>query len=79
MAGTLCAVKLVFSLGATLVATLAVAGSATSAPDGLIVYWSSSPVPSIWSIRPDGSERHRILKTSAIASATLPRSEMGCF
>jgi Tol biopolymer transport system component len=31
---------------------------------GLIVYWSMSPIPSIWSIRPDGSARHRILKTT---------------
>jgi Tol biopolymer transport system component len=29
---------------------------------GLIVYWSESPWPSIWVIRPDGSHRHRILR-----------------
>jgi Tol biopolymer transport system component len=29
---------------------------------GLIVYWSESPWPAIWSIRPDGSLRHRILR-----------------
>ena len=29
---------------------------------GLIVYWSESPWPSIWSIRPDGLHRRRILR-----------------
>jgi TolB protein len=28
---------------------------------GLIVYWSDSPNPSLWSMRPDGSDRHRIV------------------
>ena len=28
---------------------------------GLIVYWKESPIPSIWSIRPDGKGAHRIL------------------
>jgi Tol biopolymer transport system component len=28
----------------------------------LIVYWSESPYPTIWKIRPDGSERARVLR-----------------
>jgi Tol biopolymer transport system component len=41
-----------------------VQGNATAAgPPGLIVYWSESPFPSIWAIRPDGSRAHRILRT----------------
>jgi Tol biopolymer transport system component len=28
---------------------------------GLVVYWSGSPWPSIWAMRPDGSHRYRIL------------------
>lgn len=29
---------------------------------GLILYWSTDPIPSLWSIRPDGSGRRRFLK-----------------
>jgi Tol biopolymer transport system component len=37
-------------------------GRRDSKSAGLIVYWSESPWPSIWSILPDGSRRHRILR-----------------
>jgi Tol biopolymer transport system component len=30
---------------------------------GLILYWTDSPRPSIWSVRPDGTHRHLILRT----------------
>jgi hypothetical protein len=30
---------------------------------GLIAFWSDSPWPSLWSVRPDGSHRRRILRT----------------
>jgi Tol biopolymer transport system component len=30
---------------------------------GLIVYWTHSPYPSIWAIRPDGGGRRRILRS----------------
>ena len=33
----------------------------SSAGQGLIVYWKESPFPSIWAIRPDGSQARRIL------------------
>jgi Tol biopolymer transport system component len=39
------------------------AASGTERVRGLIVYWRESPVPSIWSVRPDGSRNHRILRT----------------
>jgi TolB protein len=29
----------------------------------LIVFWSDSPYPSLWAVRPDGSDRHRIIRT----------------
>lgn len=47
-------------------AALTAAAAAPSEPaarSGLIVYWSDSPHPSIWSIRPDGTHRRRILRT----------------
>jgi TolB protein len=47
------------------------AGGATSAPPGLIVYWSDSPAPSLWAVRPDGSGARRILLTKA--NAKRPR------
>ncbi len=46
---------------------LLLAGAPAAAPArdsknaGLIVYWSESPWPSIWSVRPDGAHRRRIL------------------
>jgi Tol biopolymer transport system component len=49
-------------------AVAALAGSAdantnaASKTGGMIVYWSESPSPSIWAIRPDGSHRVRILR-----------------
>jgi Tol biopolymer transport system component len=33
---------------------------ASSRAGSLILFWSDSPIPSLWSIRPDGSHRHRI-------------------
>jgi Tol biopolymer transport system component len=52
---------------ASLISLLLVAapGGATrrdSKNTGLIVYWSESPWPSIWSVRADGSHRRRILR-----------------
>jgi Tol biopolymer transport system component len=32
-------------------------------PRGLIVFWSASPYPSLWSVRPDGSHLRRLYKT----------------
>src|SRR5438876_778600 len=54
---------LVFACAAAAVASLAGAASPRGGPasGGLIVYWSESPWPSIWAIRPDGSHRRRIL------------------
>jgi TolB protein len=55
--------------GAALVCLLAALSAATpsaGAPrtsgraGSLILFWSDSPIPSLWSIRPDGSHRHRI-------------------
>jgi TolB protein len=43
-------------------AALRVAPALDSKNTGLIVYWSESPWPSIWSVRPDGSHRQRILR-----------------
>jgi TolB protein len=34
-----------------------------AAPKGLIVFWSESPYPSLWSVRPDGTHLRRIYKT----------------
>jgi Tol biopolymer transport system component len=30
---------------------------------GLILFWSDTPWPSLWSIRPDGSHRRRVFRT----------------
>jgi TolB protein len=49
-----------------LLATLAVAGSPSATPrsgsraGSLILFWSDTPYPSLWTIRPDGTHRHRI-------------------
>jgi len=45
------------------------AGASRQAPNspGLIFFWSDSPWPSIWSMRPDGSHLRRILRTRANA------------
>ena len=57
---------LLFLAGTALVAA-ACAGASPRAERslrGLIVYWSDrSGAPAIWSIRPDGTHRHRILRT----------------
>lgn len=47
-------------------AVAASSASPRAAPKGvhLIVYWSESPWPSIWSIRPDGTHRRRILRNT---------------
>jgi TolB protein len=48
------------------VAVLAAAASSSATPraggpaGSLILFWSNNPIPSLWSIRPDGSHRHRI-------------------
>jgi TolB protein len=50
------------SLGCLLLVTAASTAPGRDARDpGLIVYWSESPWPSIWSVRPDGTHRRRIL------------------
>ncbi len=51
------------------VLAVALAAGATGTPQRpaksrrLILYWSDNPIPSLWSIRPDGSGRHRFLRT----------------
>jgi Tol biopolymer transport system component len=47
---------------ACLVVALAAGASSSAAPRarGLILFWSDSPIPSLWTVRPDGSHRHRI-------------------
>jgi Tol biopolymer transport system component len=49
---------------AVLLGAPAPAGGKASRParlTGLIVYWSGSPYPSIWAVRPDGTHNRRIL------------------
>ena len=59
------------------VAVSASAGSSNAAHErstqnqGLILYWSDSPHPSIWSIRPNGTHRRLILRTGQ--NAKRPR------
>jgi Tol biopolymer transport system component len=54
---------------ACLLSALAAVTSTSAAPrsnsrvGSLILFWSDSPIPSLWSIRPDGSHRHRIVRT----------------
>jgi Tol biopolymer transport system component len=49
---------------ACLVGAAAPARTAADArPRSWIVYWSDDPWPSIWAVRPDGSHRHRIIRT----------------
>jgi Tol biopolymer transport system component len=54
---------------ACLVALLAGGASSTAAPSSetrvgsLILFWSDTPWPSLWSIRPDGSHRRRVFRT----------------
>jgi Tol biopolymer transport system component len=60
-------------LALTLLACALVAGApaATASPEanggGLILFWSESPWPSLWSVRPDGTHRRRILRTREAA------------
>lgn len=56
-------------IGCLLLAALALAlllGSAsakTARPGSWVAYWSESPWPSIWALRPDGSGNHRLLRS----------------
>jgi Tol biopolymer transport system component len=62
------------SLIALALASCASAAGARGATDGeasSITFWTDEPGPSIWSIRPDGSGLHRILRTSQ--NAKRPR------
>jgi Tol biopolymer transport system component len=56
--------KLAASLSACVCVVAAVAAGASSraaSPRGsLILFWSDSPIPSLWTVRPDGTHRHRI-------------------
>jgi Tol biopolymer transport system component len=51
---------------ACLLVALAAGASSAAAPGSdtragrLILFWSESPIPSLWTVRPDGSHRHRI-------------------
>jgi tricorn protease-like protein len=51
--------------------TPAAAGEAKPVSAGLIAFWSDDPTPSIWTIRPDGSGRSRILRNGQ--NAKRPR------
>jgi hypothetical protein len=62
-----CAIAGTAAAGAESPAHRAAAGAESpahrAAASGLILYWSDSPWPSIWSVRPDGSRRHRLFRT----------------
>src|SRR5918912_896220 len=50
---------------AGIAAACALGGGATAhsaSPGGWIVYWSDASYPSIWAVRPDGSDEHQILR-----------------
>ena len=49
-------------LAAVFMAVRIAAGDRAGTGGELIVYWSESPYPAIWKIRPDGSQRARILR-----------------
>lgn len=55
------AVVLVGLVAVSVVVRIAAGGRAAKGGE-LIVYWSESPYPTIWRIRPDGSQRARILR-----------------
>lgn len=54
---------LALALPVLLLAAAGAAGGTGSGDDARITYWSDEPWPSIWTVRPDGSGRHRILRT----------------
>jgi Tol biopolymer transport system component len=62
-------VKILPVVLAGLLALLAGGASSTAAPSSetrvgsLILFWSDTPWPSLWSIRPDGSHRQRLFRT----------------
>jgi Tol biopolymer transport system component len=62
-------VKILPVVLAGLFALLAGGAASTAAPsqgtrvDSLILFWSDTPWPSLWSIRPDGSHRTRVFRT----------------
>jgi Tol biopolymer transport system component len=62
-------VKILPVVLAGLLALLAGGASSTAAPSSetrvgsLILFWSDTPWPSLWSIRPDGSHRTRVFRT----------------
>jgi TolB protein len=62
-------VKILPVILAGLLALLAGGASSTAAPGSetragsLILFWSDTPWPSLWSIRPDGSHRKRVFRT----------------
>ena len=46
---------------AALAAGASTAAAPTTAPRrSLILFWSDSPIPSLWAVRPDGTHRHRL-------------------
>jgi Tol biopolymer transport system component len=55
-------------IGAT---ALASAAGSSPTSSGLILFWSDSPRPSIWSVRPDGTQVRQILQTDQ--NAKRPR------
>ena len=46
----------------TLLCAAALASGASRSRPRLIVYWSTSPYPSLWAVKPDGSGRHRLVR-----------------
>jgi TolB protein len=53
---------LALGLLVTLACAAAAASGASRSGPRLIVYWSTSPYPSLWAVKPDGSGRHRLVR-----------------
>ena len=56
-------------LGLAVAGSVLMASAATSVNAGTevghsILFWTDSPWPSLWTMRPDGSSRHRLYRTS---------------
>jgi hypothetical protein len=68
------ALRRLAALAAVFVGSVSI-GAARRANPGTIVYWSEEPWPSIWAVRPDGSDRHRILPNRQ--NAKRPRLSYG--
>jgi TolB protein len=53
--------SLTITVAAALLGCSAGASGGPARPAGVILYWSDNPIPSLWSIRPDGAGRRRVL------------------